>query len=183
VDRNFNRLDIVLEDRMDVRFLRLQRSIAAVTALILKDLPKEKADLLQPVNRGFELTPFLGTGEGGYLPQTVMVAKIGPSAETPGHRILRAFGGMRGKIEYRRFSIGYDERANWLGLREVVLYRTATGLGTRNVRGWQPHSKVSINYALDTAKHYVLTATYEDGRLPPNLEYLDKVNFGLKFIY
>jgi hypothetical protein len=183
VDRNFNRLDIVLEDRMDVRFLQLQRSINAVTALILKDLPKDKADLLEPINWGFELTPFIGTDQGGYLPQTVMVGKTGPSLETAGHAIFRTFAGMLGKIEYRRFSIGYDERVNWLGLRESALYKTSSGLGARNVRGWQPHSKVSINYALDSGKHYVLTATYEDGRTPPNLEYLDKVNFGLKFIY
>ena len=63
------------------------------------------------------------------------------------------------------------------------MYKTSAGLGMRNVRGWQPHSKVTISYALDPGKHYALTGTYEDGRTPPNLEYLDKVTFGLKFVF
>jgi hypothetical protein len=183
VDRNFDRLDAVVEDRMDVRFIKLQRSISAITALILKDIPKDNADLLEPIRWGFELTPYLGTDEGGYPSQTVTNSKTHASINVEGNTIFRAFGGIRGKIEYLRFSISYDERAYWLGARETVAYKTTSGLGVRGVKGWQPHNNVSINYALDPGKHYVLTATYEDGRLPPNLEYLDKVTFGLKFLF
>jgi hypothetical protein len=183
VDRNFDRLDAVVEERMDIRFIKLQRSISAIRALILKDIPKDKADLLEPIRWGFELTPYLGTDEGGYPSQTVTDNKTNKSINVDGNTIFRAFGGVRGKIEYLRFSISYDERAYWLGVRETLAYKTTSGLGVRSVKGWQPHHKVSINYALDPGKHYVLTATYEDGRLPPNLEYLDKVTFGLKFLF
>jgi hypothetical protein len=183
VDRNFNRLDAVVEDRVDIRFIKLQRSIGAITALILKDIPKDNADLLEPIRWGLELTPYLGTDEGGYPSQTVTNSKTRASINVAGNTIFRAFGGIRGKIEYLRFSITYDERVYWFGARETVGYATTSGLGVRSVKGWQPHNKVSINYALDPGKHYALAATYEDGRLPPNLEYLDKVTFGLKFLF
>jgi hypothetical protein len=113
----------------------------------------------------------------------VTLKSNGPSLHTAGHAIFRSFGGLRGRIEYQRFSIVYDARINWLGLHEIVAYKTSSGLGIRNIRGWQPHSKISINYALDSGKHYVLTSAYEDGRTPPNLEYLDKITYGLKFIF
>jgi len=56
-------------------------------------------------------------------------------------------------------------------------------MGQPSVEGIQYHGKTSLDYALDRGKHYRFDITWENGRTPPLLEYLNKVDAGFKVVY
>jgi hypothetical protein len=76
-----------------------------------------------------------------------------------------------------------DESVVYLATREQIGYTTDDGVFLRSIRGVHPHFKTSVDLAFDPAKHYSLTFAYENGRLAPNFEYLNKFTSGIKVKY
>jgi hypothetical protein len=70
-----------------------------------------------------------------------------------------------------------------LALPEMIGFTTSSGVAFRRLSGIQPHTKASIDFSFDPAKHYSWNVTYENGRAAPNFEYLNKVSSGIKVIY
>ena len=109
------------------------------------------------------------------------------SLVVPRHKILRGYVGFTGTAEWRVGSVPmtltFDESLVYIGARETIGFPTDTGVGSRQLRGFHPHLKTEWSIAFDPAKRYNFTVTYENGRLAPNFEYLNKVSSGIKVQY
>ena len=74
------------------------------------------------------------------------------------------------------------ESTFYLGSTELIGFTTDAGASIRQVRGWHHRGIAKLNFALDPAKHYNFTVTYENGRSAPNFEYLNKLTGGIRII-
>jgi hypothetical protein len=109
------------------------------------------------------------------------------SVNVPEFTIARATAGFFNTFEWFTFNIPttltLDESLMFIGSREFTGFTNDEGAFLRSVRGFHPLFKTSLDFAIDPGRHYNFNITWENGRTPPNFEYLNKVTSGLKVIY
>lgn len=185
-DRNFKRKNLLGNLRLDFDFHRWLGSVANKRDKIIEDLGDEKGKSLVGINSGFTLVPYLSFDFGGHV-NNETVSKGAASVFVPRHSIARGYAGLNGTIEWRVWSLPMDltldESVAYLAKSEQIGYTTDDGAFLRQIRGVHPHFKTSFDLAFDPAKHYSFTVVYENGRLAPNFEYLNKVSSGVKITY
>jgi hypothetical protein len=194
-DRKFQRKNVLGNVRLDFNFYRWLGSIKYKRDLIAKREPpfgigKEKGQALEGIDFGFKLVPYLSFDFGGHVNNetvTKTVAKVPLSVLVPRHGIFRSYAGFLATIEWKTFwlptTLTLDESIVYMATTEKIGFTTDTGVFLRELRGVHPHFKTTLDFAFDPAKHYSFTVTYEDGRLAPNFEYLNKVTAGIKVQY
>lgn len=190
-DRVFKRRNVLGSARLDFLLYRWMGSVSHKRGLILKDIGEEKAGTLEGINLGLKITPYLSFDFGGHANNETVEKKLADgqvlSLVVPRHKILRGYAGFTGAAEWRLFSLPMtltlDESVVYIGARETIGFTTDDGLGSRQLRGFHPHFKTQWDIAFDPAKHYSFNVTYENGRLAPNFEYLNKLAAGIKVQY
>ena len=190
-DRTFARRNILGSARLDFLLYRWMGSVSHKRGLILKDIGEEKAATLEGINTGLKITPYISFDFGGHANNETVEKELAAgqtvSIVVPRHKILRGYVGFTGTTEWRVWSVPmtltFDESLVYIGARETIGFTTDTGVGSREMRGFHPHLKTEWAIAFDPAKRYNFTVTYENGRLAPNFEYLNKVSTGIKVQY
>lgn len=194
-DRKFQRINLLGNVRLDFNFYRWLGSIKYKRDLIAKREPpfgigKEKGQALEGIDFGFKLVPYLSFDFGGHVNNetvTKKIANVPISVFVPRHNIFRSYAGFVATIEWKTFwlptTLTLDESVVYMATKETIGYTTDAGAFLRELQGVHPHFKTSLDFAFDPAKHYSFTVLYEDGRLAPNFEYLNKVTAGIKVQY
>ncbi len=195
-DRNFQRFNTLGEARFDFDFYRWHGAVSDRRKLILLDLKNcpttnklckkitGESDFLEGPAFGFSFVPYLELDGGGHVnDETVKNAKPVASELVPRHAIFRVYTGGVAEVDYKRAILKLDGAMIEMALPETIGFTTSSGVAFRRVSGIQPHTKASIDFSFDQAKHYSWNVTYENGRSAPNFEYLNKVSSGIKVIY
>jgi hypothetical protein len=178
------------EVRFDFKFYRWQGSIQERRGLITKEPPfgigEEKGKSLEGINFGFKLTPFLAFDFGGHVNDETLT-KNTSTVLVPRHSIVRGYAGFVGAFEWNKLpfpiTLTLDESVVYIATPETIGFTTDDGAFLRRIRGFHPHLKTSLDLGFDPSKHYSLSFTYENGRLAPNFEYLNKITAGVKVSY
>lgn len=190
-DRAFNRRNVLGSLRFDFLLYRWMGSISHKRGLILKDIGEEKGGTLEGIDSGVKITPYLSFDFGGHVNNETVEKELADghvvSLVVPRHKILRGYAGFNGVVEWRLLSLPMtltmDESMVYMGLREMIGFATDDGVSLRQLRGFHPHFKTQWDIAFDRAKHYTFNVTFENGRLAPNFEYLNKLAAGIKVKY
>lgn len=186
-DRNFRRKNVLGSVRFDFDFHRWRASIADKRRLLEADFGEAVAKAMR-VNFGWSTVPYVAIDFGGHVNnETVSNTKKKASVLIPRHGILRSYLGFVTTFESNKFylpiSLTIDESVFYLAHTEVIGLVTDAGVETRRLHGIQHRGKATFNFALDPAKHYSLTLSYENGRLAPNFEYLNKFTSGIRVVF
>jgi hypothetical protein len=186
-DRQFRRKNILGSVRFDFNFHRWKASRAARQNMIKFDKGPDIATALR-LNYGWEIVPYAVLDFGGRVnDETVTNKGKNANLRVPKFKILRSYFGVVMTYEINRFSIPIkitvDESLVYLASRETIGLVTDTGVGLRVLRGFHHRGKASVNFAFDPAGHYSFNVTYENGRLAPNFEYLNKLTGGIRIVY
>jgi hypothetical protein len=143
-----------------------------------------ESDFLEGPDFGFSFVPYLELDGGGHVNnETVKNSEPIASELVPRHGIFRVYTGGVAEVDYKRVTVKLDGAMIEMALPETIGFTTSSGVALRRVSGIQPHTKASIAFSFDQAKHYSWDVTYENGRSAPNFEYLNKVSSGIKVIY
>ena len=186
-DRNFKRKNVLGGIRLDFNFHRWLATISKKREIIENDLNYGKPVASQMVfNYGWKLVPFLAFDFGGHV-NNETVSKKGTSVFVPRHKIFRSYLGFVSTNEWNMFgvptSLNIEESWVYLAARETIGFTTDSGVQLRQLHGFHPRSKVTLDFAFDPSKHYTFTVGYENGRLAPNFEYLNKLTGGIRIAY
>lgn len=193
-DRKFKRFNTVGNLRFDFHFPRLMGSIKQRRNLLKKDL-KHKDDSdndadLVILKHGFSFVPYLSFDFGAHANNETVKKTVDDkdlSLLVPRHAIARSTVGFKANLEWYTFfiptTLRLDESVFFLGVGEKIGYSTDQGVFLRQLKGFQPHFKTSLDFAFDPAKHYSFDVTFENGRQAPNFEYLNKLTAGLRVLY
>jgi hypothetical protein len=194
-DRTFQRRNVLGSLRFDFLLYRWMGSISHKRGLITAKLPlgigEDKAATLEGINTGLKITPYFSFDFGGHVNNETVKKEVAAgqvlSLVVPRHKILRSYLGFTGTVEWRLLSLPMtltlDESVVYIGARETIGFTTDTGIGSRQLRGFHPHFKTQWDIAFDPAQHYSFNVTFENGRLAPNFEYLNKLAAGVKVRY
>lgn len=183
-DRKFRRWNTLGTLRFDFDFHRWHQTIRDKREMLLTDLEEKKAGLLEGVNGGFNLLPYVAFDLGGHVnEETVENKTTSSSLVVPRHGIFRTHVGLQGKFEWKAIALTVDESLLVLGTHEKIGSTTETGVALRTLRGVHHRGKATLDFLLDPAKHYVFSIVYENGRQAPNFQYLNKVSTGIKVVY
>jgi len=198
IDRSWKRVNLLGNVRFAYNFDRLLGSIAYKREKILNsfiDDDKKDADSkLKGIIYGFKLVPYANFDFGGRVTGETIEKKITvngssvlTSAAVPRHKILRSYFGATGGFEWNTFDIpttlSFDYSIGYMVFNEFSGYSNNQGAFLRRIKGFQPRFITSFDFALDPAKHYNFTISYENGRSAPNFEYLNKLDAGIKVVY
>jgi hypothetical protein len=189
-DRVFKRRNVLGSMRFDFLLYRWMGTISHKRGLILKDIGEEKGPTLEGINTGLKITPYISFDVGGHVNNEKVEKELSggqvASLIVPRHKILRGYAGFTGVIEWRLgfpMTLTLDEAVVYLGARETIGLTTDGGVELRQLRGIHPHFKTQWDIAFDPGKHYSFNVTFENGRLAPNFEYLNKMSAGIKLKY
>ena len=190
-DRSFHRVNTLGSARLDFRLFRWLGSVSHKRGLISGDIGEEKTATLEGINTGLRIIPYISFDFGGHANNETIEKELSATQTVtlvvPRHKILRGYLGFTGTIEWRLgpvpMTITLDESTVYLGSREIIGFPTDTGVEQRELRGFHPHFKTVWDIAFDTVKHYSFSVTFENGRLAPNFEYLNKLSAGFKVQY
>jgi len=178
LDQTFHRLNLLGEVRGDFYLASLSNSVTNKQARYKQANPGYHLPL--PTN-GFVITPYAQFDTGGHIfSQTVTDAKGNESVTVPAYGINRFYAGLSASAQVSIITLTLDSSYVDLISRETIGYTTTTGAFLRKLDGWQPHTKLVVNFALNKAKTLALSLTYEDGRSEPNFQYLNKFDAGLQ---
>jgi hypothetical protein len=203
-DRDFNKVNILGNVRLDFVFHRWLGTINYQRRLILLDDEfaddrKTAAGKLEGPFFGFTLVPYLAFDLGRRAYSETIKKKVTQqingqpvtvetSVTVPGFTVARANLGFTSSFEWYTFkkiptTLTLNESVIFIGSTESVGFTTDQGAFLRRVRGFHPSLKTSLDFAIDPARHYSFNITWDNGRTPPNFEYLNKLSTGLKVIY
>ena len=185
-DRAFNRINTLGNINFEFRFHRWVATIDEKRKLLAPQL-HDLASLVE-IDNGYRVIPYISFDFGGNVKnETVENTTTKTSISVPRHPIFRSNVGIKTLFQWRMFSfpmtLTLDERLMHLADHEDIAFVTDDGVGFRSMRGFHHRGEVAWNLALDPAKHYNFTITYENGRKAPNFEYLNKVSTGFKVIF
>jgi hypothetical protein len=187
-DRKFQRINMLGEMRLDLNLTRLgdAGTIGGRRANLKSDLG-DKAKFVE-INWGFKMIPYVAFDFGGHVNnETVTNSDKNVSVLVPRHGILRTYVGAVPTFQWKAFGVlqtlSLDESVVFMARRETIGFTTDSGAELRSLRGFHPHSLIKWNIAIDPAGHYNLVTTYENGRLAPNFEYLNKTTAGFRIVY
>lgn len=184
-DRNFKRKNVLGAVRFDLNFHRWLGTIARKRQL-LEDSYGKAISSQVAMNSGWRLVPYVAFDFGGHV-NNETVSKKGKSVFVPRHKIFRSYVGFLATIEWNTFglptSLNLEEYWVHLAARETIGFTTDSGVDLRQLRGFHPRSKATLDFAFDPSKHYTFSVGYENGRLAPNFEYLNKLSAGVKVVY
>jgi len=185
-DRAFNRINTLGTVRFDLRFHRWLATIEQKRQFLKANL-KEDADLVE-LTSGFRVIPYFGFDFGGNVRnETVENKDKNVSISVPRHPIFRTNLGLKSLFQWSLFSLPMtltlEEGLMHLAEHEDIAFKTDEGVGFRSLRGFHHRGEAAWSVALDPAKHYNFTVSYENGRKAPNFEYLNKVSTGFKIIF
>jgi hypothetical protein len=182
-DRDFQRLNSLGEFRWEIYLPGLSKDSIGRKASVAVAHPDYR-DFLELPTRGYTFTPYFQFDGGAHVnEETVANTKTKQSVVVPSHSIARAYFGLKGTIQFWLASIDLDTSYIDMLDQETIGYTTSTQALLRRIKGWQPHAKAAFSVYLNPAKHAAFTITCENGRTPPNFEYLNKVDVGFKVIY
>jgi hypothetical protein len=184
-DRNFKRKNVLGAVRFDFNFHRWLGTIARKRQLLEDSYGKPISSQIV-LNSGWKLVPYLAFDFGGHV-NNETVSKKGKSVFVPRHKIFRSYVGFVSTIEWNTFglptSLSLEETWVHLAARETIGFTTDSGAELRQLRGFHPRSKVTLDFAFDPSKHYTFSIGFENGRLAPNFEYLNKLGAGIRVVY
>ncbi|MFL6208094.1 MAG: hypothetical protein ACJ74W_04550 [Pyrinomonadaceae bacterium] len=186
-DRNFKRKNLLGSVRFDFNFHRWLATMSKKREILENDLNYGKAIASQTIfNFGWRLVPYAAFDFGGHV-NNETVSKKGKSVFVPRHSIFRSYAGLASTFEWNTFALPttltIEEALVHLAKRETIGFTTDSGVELRQLRGFHHRSKAALDFAFDPAKHYTFNLTYENGRLAPNFEYLNKLTAGFKVVY
>jgi hypothetical protein len=186
-DRNFKRKNVLGALRFDFNFHRWLATMSKKREILENDLNYGKPVASQIVfNYGWKLVPFVAFDFGGHV-NNQTVSKKGTSVFVPRHKIFRSYVGFVSTTEWNMFglpmSLNIEESWVYLAARETIGFTTDTTAKLRQLRGFHPRSKVTLDFNFDPSRHYTFTVGFENGRLAPNFEYLNKLTGGFRVVY
>lgn len=185
-DRKFQRINVLGNARFEFNFYKLLRTIKDKRTRLEADL-QDKAAMVE-VTRGLRLVPYLSFDMGGHVKnETVKNTKKSKSLVVPRHDIFRGYFGTQALFQWQLFSfpmtLTLDEHLLFLAAEETIGFVTDDGVAVRRLRGFHHRGQAAWDTYLDPGKHYSFNVTYENGRLAPNFEYLNKLSVGFRVIY
>jgi hypothetical protein len=185
-DRSFKRKNILGAARVNFEFHRWRGLIANKRAMLENDLG-DKAALVEGIESGLDIVPYVAVEAGGHVNNETVAFNESINVFVPRHKIFRSYVGVTAifeqKLIYLPMTFTFDESLIHLAATESIGYKTDTGVGLRRLRGFHHRSVVTWGIAFDPTKRFNFVVTYENGRKAPNLEYLNKVTAGFKFLY
>jgi hypothetical protein len=186
-DRNFKRKNLLASARFDLNFHRWRATVKDKSRILEQNFSEDVVKSMR-IDYGWSLVPYLSFDAGGHVNnETVTNKKKEVSVLVPRHKILRGYTGFVLTLESNKFllpvTFTIDESVFYLATRETIGYTTDTSAELRRLKGVHHRGVAKLSFALDPAKHYNLTIGYENGRLAPNFEYLNKVTVGFRFVY
>jgi hypothetical protein len=182
VDRRFARINTLATLRFDFNFHRWQATIKDKRNLLSADL-REQADQVL-MKAGFRIIPFVAVDLGRHATQELVEnTKQKARLIVPRHNIARGYVGLNGLFQWQPFFLSLEENLIYLATDETIGFVTSAGVDQRKLRGIHHRGKASFDVSLDPAKRYSFNITYENGRLAPNFEYLNKVSVGIRLMY
>ena len=184
-DRNFKRKNILGAARFNFEFHRWRGLIAQRRAMLENDVG-EKAALVQGLDSGLDILPYVAIEAGGHVNNETVALNKSVNVFVPRHKILRTYAGLAATFEQKiglPMTLTIDGMMMHLAATESVGYTTKTTAELRRLRGFHPRTVVTWGVAFDPAKHFNFVVTYENGRKAPNFEYLNKLTTGLKVLY
>jgi hypothetical protein len=185
-DRKFQRINTLGNARFEFNFYKWLQTIKDKRTRLEADL-QDKAGLVE-LTSGFKVVPYLSFDFGGHVKnETVKNTKKSKSLVVPKHDIFRSYVGVQTLFQWKMFSfpmtLTIDEYLLYLAARETIGYVTDEGVALRTIRGFHHRGQASWDTYLDPGKHYSFNVTYENGRLAPNFEYLNKLSVGFRVLY
>ena len=187
-DRKFKRINMLGEMRFDFNFTRFADAgtIGGRRKNLKSDL-RDQAKFVE-INWGFKMIPYVSFDFGGHVNnETVTNSDKNVSVFVPRHRIFRTYLGTVPTFQWKAFGVlqtlSLDESVVFMAHRETIGFTTDNGAELKSLRGFHPHSLIKWNIAIDPAGHYNLVTTYENGRLAPNFEYINKTTAGFRIVY
>jgi hypothetical protein len=186
-DRNFKRKNILGSLSFDFDFHRWRASTSDKRRVLEQDFGEDVAKAMR-INYGWSTVPYIRFDFGGHVSnETVNNAKKKVSVLVPRHKIFRTYFGLLTTFESNKFylplTFSIDESVFCLASPETIGFITDSGVGLRRLHGFHHRGKATLSFALDPAKHYSLSLSYENGRLAPNFEYLNKLTTGLRVVF
>lgn len=186
-DRQFARINALGSARFDFKFHRWFASISEVRERLRSDLQKERADQVS-LRFGFKLVPYLGLDFGKKVTAEVIENKTKTArAVIQTHPIARIQFGFTNLYQWYvasfPMSLSIDESVTYFWKPERIGSLINNIIDIRIIRGFQHRGKASVDFSFDPAKRYTFNVAYENGRLAPNFEYLNKVSLGFRFLY
>lgn len=199
LDREFRRINTLGVARFDFRFHRWLQTTGDKRTLALADLEKKseegqkRAKSFADFTRGFEIVPFVAFNFGGHANNETLEyvdkSKTPPVTSrltVPRHAIFRTYVGFQSKFEGRISSLpvtlAIEESLFHLATPEQIGY-IDKGVFLRQLEGVHHRGKATLEFFFDPNKHYSFSLNYENGRLAPNFEYLNKFSTGIKVVY
>jgi hypothetical protein len=187
-DRTFKRINMLGEMRFDFNFTRFgdAGTIGGRRANLKSDLG-DQAKFVE-IKWGFKMIPYVSFDFGGHVnDETVTNSDKKVSVFVPRHRIFRTYLGAVPTFQWKALGVlqtlSLDESVVFMASRETIGFTTDDGAQLRSIRGFHPHTLIKWNIAIDPGGHYNLVTTYENGRLAPNFEYLNKTTAGFRIVY
>jgi hypothetical protein len=188
-DRRFARINALGTTRLDFRMHRWLGSIREKRNLLTDNLTKEQAAQVE-INSGFTIVPFIGVDFGRKVTSEVVEnKKKNVRVVIPQHSIFRGFVGFNSTLELEipklKFpvNISLEERLFYLARQETIGSVIDSGVDLRKVNRFQNRSVLSFDLFFNQVRRYSFNVTYENGRKPPNFEYLNKVTAGFRVVY
>ena len=197
-DRNFDRVNLLSGLRFDYRSYRFLSSITQKRKLLIgksSGIEKEIADLVK-IDSGNTFIPYFGIDFGESVrAETIEVKSRNLSETIPKYKIFRSYFGFTETLETNLFGFPIN-----LSLEETAYhFATQARIGStrdeylngnlvkvidiRKVKGFQHYGSLSFDLFFNQMRRYSLNITYENGRKPPELNYLNKVTAGFKIRY
>jgi hypothetical protein len=182
-DRRFQRYNPMAEGRAEFYFKNFYKGLQMSKAAAGAASPQYR-DTINISENGFMIFPYLQLDAGGHANEEVVKnTKTGAKENVPSHPILRTYFGLNGLFQFWHFKVLADEYMVDMFEDETIGFTTDKGVALRKLSGFHPHGKLSIDFFVDSAKHFALNVTYENGRSAPNFEYLNKNDVGFKILF
>jgi hypothetical protein len=176
-------VNLLAEGRGELYLPQLSKSVDFQKAAIAEGNPAIR-DVLELPTDGFAVAPYLQSDAGGHLnSQTISNPKGTPPANIPTYDISRLYFGIYGTAQLGRNTFSLDASGVDLFLTEIAPFTVNKNVAVRRISGVQPHTKATYSLYIDKLKHYAGSICWEDGRLAPSFQYLNKVTVSLKVTY
>lgn len=184
-DRKFQRINTLGSVRLEFNFYRWLAMIKDKRTRLAADL-QDRADLVE-ISHGFKIVPYLSFDFGQHIKnETVKNVKKNKSLVVPRYDIVRGFLGLQTTLQWRLLfpmTLSVDESLIYLAATEKIGFVTDQGVALRQLRGFHHRGKAAWDIFLDPAKRYSFNISFENGRVAPNFEYLNKLSAGFRLVH
>jgi len=182
-DTQHGGVNVLAEGRGELYLPQLSKTVDFQKAAIAEGNPAIR-DVLELPTNGFSIAPYLQFDAGTHVNSQTISNPAGTApASIPTYDISRVYFGFYGTAQLGRNTVSLDASGVDLFLTEVAPFTVGKNVDVRRISGVQPHTKATYSVYIDRLKHYAGSICWEDGRMAPSFQYLNKVTVSLKVTY